>query len=253
MRYSAKPGNPSKSSIRQVKLYSVAVKTAVTGFFLVLFMPTVYLNSSYWGQCDIVYTTAVLACIYFLCVQKERIAFICFGLAFSFKLQAIFLLPLLLFLLFKKAVSLSSFLLIPFTYIIAIFPAYLAGRSFQELLLTYFNQSSEYKELTMAAPNIYQWLPNEWYSILLPLGIGITLTLLVIVGWSVCKSNIQLQSPHLVELSLLVALLVPYFLPKMHERYFFMADIFSIVFGLYFPKYIWVPHGNGVQFNLANA
>jgi len=30
MRYSAKPGNPSKSSIRQIKLYSVAVKTAVT-------------------------------------------------------------------------------------------------------------------------------------------------------------------------------------------------------------------------------
>jgi len=30
MRYSAKPGNPSKSSIRQIKLYSVAVKTAVS-------------------------------------------------------------------------------------------------------------------------------------------------------------------------------------------------------------------------------
>jgi len=29
MRYSAKPGNPSKPSIRQIKLYSVAVKTAV--------------------------------------------------------------------------------------------------------------------------------------------------------------------------------------------------------------------------------
>jgi len=29
MKYSANPGNPSKSSIRQIKLYSVAVKTAV--------------------------------------------------------------------------------------------------------------------------------------------------------------------------------------------------------------------------------
>jgi len=28
MRYSAKPGNPSKSSIRQIKLYSVAVNEA---------------------------------------------------------------------------------------------------------------------------------------------------------------------------------------------------------------------------------
>jgi len=31
MRYSAKPGNPGKSSIRQIKLYAVAVKTAVSG------------------------------------------------------------------------------------------------------------------------------------------------------------------------------------------------------------------------------
>jgi len=35
MRYSAKPGNPSKSSIRQIKLYSVAVKTAVMATFMV--------------------------------------------------------------------------------------------------------------------------------------------------------------------------------------------------------------------------
>jgi len=34
MRYSAKPGNPSKSSIRQIKLYSVAVKTAVIGIVI---------------------------------------------------------------------------------------------------------------------------------------------------------------------------------------------------------------------------
>jgi len=34
MRYSAKPGNPSKSSIRQVKLYSVAVKLFCWDFYL---------------------------------------------------------------------------------------------------------------------------------------------------------------------------------------------------------------------------
>jgi len=31
MKYSANPGNPSKSSIRQIKLYSVAVKTKLSG------------------------------------------------------------------------------------------------------------------------------------------------------------------------------------------------------------------------------
>jgi Gpi18-like mannosyltransferase len=34
---------------------------------------------------------------------------------------------------------------------------------------------------------------------------------------------------------------MPYFLPKMHDRYFFMADVLSIVFAFYFPRYFWIP------------
>ena len=37
------------------------------------------------------------------------------------------------------------------------------------------------------------------------------------------------------------ALAVPYFLPKMHERYFFVADLFSVIFAFYFPRYFFLP------------
>ena len=36
-------------------------------------------------------------------------------------------------------------------------------------------------------------------------------------------------------------LIVPFVLPKMHQRYFFPADILSVAFGFYFPKYFYVP------------
>jgi len=44
-----------------------------------------------------------------------------------------------------------------------------------------------------------------------------------------------------VELATFSTLLVPFVLPKMHQRYFFPADILSIVFGFYFPAYFYIP------------
>jgi Gpi18-like mannosyltransferase len=67
----------------------------------VLFTPTVILNSSFWGQADAIHTTFLLACLYFLVTRREIPAFIAFGVAVAFKLQAIFLAPLLLILLLK--------------------------------------------------------------------------------------------------------------------------------------------------------
>ena len=34
---------------------------------------------------------------------------------------------------------------------------------------------------------------------------------------------------------------MPYFLPKMHDRYFFAADVLSIAFAFYFPRYFFIP------------
>ena len=34
---------------------------------------------------------------------------------------------------------------------------------------------------------------------------------------------------------------MPFFLPKMHDRYLYSADAISIVFGFYFPEYFLIP------------
>lgn len=44
-----------------------------------------------------------------------------------------------------------------------------------------------------------------------------------------------------VLLAIFSVLIVPFFLPKMHERYFFPADIIAIVFAFYFPKFWYTP------------
>jgi len=65
----------------------------------------VIINGAAWGQCDAIYTAFCLGSLYFILADRPAWACILFGLALSFKLQAVFFAPvlLLLFLRGKRA------------------------------------------------------------------------------------------------------------------------------------------------------
>jgi Gpi18-like mannosyltransferase len=71
------------------------------GALVVVFAPTIFINSAAWGQCDAIYTAFCLGSLYFLLKGRPAWACVFFALAISFKLQAIFFLPVLLMLLLK--------------------------------------------------------------------------------------------------------------------------------------------------------
>ncbi|MCR4961554.1 MAG: hypothetical protein K6A74_08875, partial [Lachnospiraceae bacterium] len=105
---------------------------AIFAWALVWFTPTVFLNSAAWSQCDSIYTTFIVLALYYL--QKEtdysyQKAFILYGLALSFKLQAVFFLPFLLFYwMKKKEFSLLNFLISPVMLVITGLPCLVMGR-----------------------------------------------------------------------------------------------------------------------------
>lgn len=220
--------------------YSEGMKP-VFAALLTLFAPTVVMNGSLWGQCDVIYTTGLLGCIYFVLTKRESYSFFAFGLALAFKLQAIFLMPLLLVLFVRKEVSWKSFLLILLVYLAAVTPAWLIGRPLDELLLIYVNQVQAYPQLTWNAPNLYQWMPETSYDILDPA--GIVWTGLLVCGLAVVavRSRVTTTQETLIVLATLSVTSMPFLLPKMHERYFFAADVISIVFAFYFPRYFFIP------------
>lgn len=45
----------------------------------------------------------------------------------------------------------------------------------------------------------------------------------------------------IVKLALVSAILMPFTLPHMHERYFFPADVLSIIYAFYFPRFFFIP------------
>jgi Gpi18-like mannosyltransferase len=226
---------------RLVRLQYPHGLTPLGAFFAVLFAPTVVLNSSFWGQVDVVYTTGVVASVYFLAARREAAAFVAFGLALAFKQQAVFLAPVLLILLLRRSVSWKSFLLIPAMYAACLLPAWALGHPLDDLLTIPFQQADYYHDLTKNAPNLYQWLPNKLYDMLYPAGIVWAAAVVGLFILGAYRSRAPLTSGRVVQLATFSVVLLPFVLPKMHERYFFPADVLSIVFAFYFPQYFYVP------------
>jgi Gpi18-like mannosyltransferase len=138
-------------------------------------------------------------------------------------------------------VSWKSFLLIPIVYIATVLPAWLAGRPFVDLLLIYQQQSSFYTSLSMNAPNMYRWFPNDLYDTLYPAGLIWIAAIIFLFCIAVYKSRVKIGPDLMIQLATVSLVFVPFFLPKTHERHFFPADVVSILFGFYFPRYFYVP------------
>ncbi len=219
------------------------LRLALPAGMIVLFAPSQVLNSAFWGQADSVFTVGVLACTYFLMARRNNLALLFFGVALALKLQAIFLAPVLLALWLRGTISWKSFLIVPAVLLLAIVPAWIAGRPVFDLLSVYIDQASQYEYITMNAPSVYAWLPgskqvfNLLYFPGLIMGVAAAYMLFLVV----LKAPGGLSKPLILELSLAAMLIIPFFLPKMHERYFYPADILSIGFAFFYPEYFYVP------------
>jgi len=209
-------------------------------FAAVLFAPTVFFNSALWGQCDSIHTTFLVAALYCLLRQWPGRALLFLSIALAIKVQTVFLLPLFCVLWAKGELPLKYFLLIPVVYLTLCLPALLAGRPLHELLTIYLEQANTYPRLTSSAPNLYQWLPDN-ADVFGRAGLIFAVTLVGCLCYACLKSEVQWGRHLTVRLALVSALLVPFALPYMHERYFYAADCLAIVYGFYFPRRFYVP------------
>jgi Gpi18-like mannosyltransferase len=213
---------------------------ALTVFLL---LPTVLMNGALWGQCDVMYSGCLLASLYYLLVRRPAAAMIAFGFACSLKPQAAFLVPFLLGLLVSRRLPLKYLLIPPAVYILCGVPAVLAGWPLVEMLFQLLGYSRHVNlPLTLGATNWYQWVPVKYGDTVW--WIGMALALLAVEGlvlWMHKGPPRHLsESQWLVSMALLSVMVAPFFLPNMHERYFFAADVFSVVYAFYIPRGFYV-------------
>lgn len=204
---------------------------------ITLFLPTVIINGSLWGQIDASYTGLSLIAIYYLQKQKPLAASIWYGIAFSFKLQAIFFLPVfIIYFWFHYRHKIYYVLMIPIMYYVLALPAMLAGRSLVDITEIYFLQTQTYKLLTLNMPNLYQWFPNQRYDDLSQLAIGLFMFLMAIQFLMMLLMKVKLTVKPLLLLAYWSLLMANFFLPAMHERYLFAADVMILIIVFQFKE-----------------
>ncbi len=204
-------------------------------------LPTVMVNSSAWGQIDSMYTSFLLVCAYLLLKEKPFWALLAFGVAFSFKAQSIFLLPFLGIMFLKRKIAGYHFLVIPLVYVLLAFPAVLIGRSWGSILDLYVGQVDQFRDLAKNAPNLYMFIPNVYYDVGLKIGLALFAVCMAVWAWISWRSKVALTPGRIMLMALTSLALVPFLLPKMHDRYFYPADVFSFAAMLFNPEMWFVP------------
>lgn len=227
-----------------MKIVSLKTKNKMvvfSSFALTLGLPTLLLNSSYWGQCDSILAALCIGAVYFFLKDKPALAIVFYTLAFSFKLQAIFMLPFIIVLCILKRVAPFKLLLFPAVFLLTLLPALIAGRPFIDCVRIYFDQAEQYPVMSLNSPSfwqIFEQAPIENFNLCAVMLTGVAFISYIYIAY---RFKDKLFLPEQVELAYISAVIIPFLLPRMHDRYFFIADILSVCVFIYDKKKWYVP------------
>ncbi len=200
--------------------------------------PTVILNGSLWGQCDSIYGAFCMLALLYILRGRPVLSVVMAALAFSFKIQAIFFLPVYVVFLIAKKVKIQHALVFPLTYVLTCAPAVMLGMSVSSIVGVYYNQAKQYSGyLNLNAASMFALIPTDANApALSTAGIAFAFVFILYLLYVAYYYRNQLSSRALVLFSYCMCLGIPWLLPSMHERYFFLADIMAVIVIMLYPK-----------------
>lgn len=218
-------------------------RKGILSYGLFLIVPTIWANSALWAQCDIIFMTFLLLCFYYLFEDRPCKAMFFYGMAFVFKLQSLFIFPFLVILWVNKKVDLKHFLWIPALYFLSIVPAWIAGRPLMDLINIYMAQGAQdVWSLSIKWPNIYQIIGNQFFLLeYASAGTWLILGIMMVILYAMAQKRYRITNEFIVQMALFFAILTPWFLPHMHERYGCVADILAIIYAMMNTKKFYFP------------
>ncbi len=221
--------------------------SAVAAFGAFFLCPLVFMNSSWWAQCDAIYTFFGIAALYLLAKKRTMFSLIVYGVAFGFKLQAIFLMPIFLLTIFcRKKWQFVYFLFIPAVMIVLSIPGILAGRSVMDVFTVYFNQTGTYAELDLNYPSVWA-VPadvgyaidgisgkelvsqEQLYGIFKYPAVLTAVAVLAVHMLKWMKRRVEFSVINIFRMGFLMNYTCVLFLPGMHERYGFCYEMLGLI------------------------
>jgi len=216
-------------AVKLTGLFSKGDGSIIASFAAALFAPTLFLNSAYWAQCDGIYTALCVWALYFSLKNRPKASVVFFALAFSFKMQSIFIFPIIIFLILKHKISLKHLIYFPITFFLTLLPSLLCGRSFHDTFSIYIDQTSSYPSLTLNCPSLWAFFPEGQFETFGSAALFLAGGACLAFGVFVYTKRDKLTDKLLFDTAFIFTLLLPFLLPRMHERYFYLAEALSII------------------------
>lgn len=204
----------------------------------VLLFPQVWIDSAHWAQCDSIYTFWILLCVCLYLKEHYAVAFCVLGVALSFKLQAVFIVPFffMVWLIWNRHHFQKFLWILPGFYAFCV-PAILGGRKLTDPFGIYLNQTTEYSAIRFNFPSFWGMLfPAGTHSDWNRIAVLLTMSVLAAGLWKMLNMQMKQEAWLPYDRSLLLRLCIwciwtcVLFLPNMHERYAYSLDILMLVF-----------------------
>ena len=233
-----------------VKIVALIRKETPSYFLLgiILMVPMFYIDSSFWAQCDAVYTFFLILALYFAIQNKSKRAFFTFGVAFAFKMQSLVVfLVVLVVLLAKPAENQEKMMKWRDIYFAAIgyvaltiFPVFF-GRSIDDTFLVYLTQASTNEGIVGGAASYLSILKyfdifnTKWFVFFqFMVDVAVLAVLLYYCIRYVRKNGIT--EFEVILFALMISFVIVYFTPKMLERFFYVSNLLIVIVALVLRK-----------------
>lgn len=208
---------------------------AALAFIAVWLAPTVWFNGALWGQADAIWTFFILLCVSRF--MRGRNGILPFAVAVAVKAQAVFLGPFILAMILRRKLHWAWLAAVPIVYLALAIPVLVAGRPLVSVLAVYTEQADFYHDLYKGAANIWLFAGKLPYSVGVPLGLLLAAAAGLAVAVQAARS--RREGPAFVLLVACISLfLMPYLLPKMHDRFFYAFEVAILVLACLDRRYL---------------
>ncbi len=226
-------------------------KFSIVRFSIILVLPVLLMEYSSWGQCDAIYTSFALLAFLFALKKKSKLSFMFIGLSFAFKMQFLFIVPVLFVMLIVKDEEGKHYLkwkdiwIAPLMYFVNLLPVF-AGRPVLDVLLVFFRQTTTNYGLSAKCANLLYPVnvllvdvlscSAETLEIISKIFtvsfVILTLTVLAFILYVVLKfsKNHVFTKNDFVFIGMLFAFVMVFFMPKMLDRFYFISMGLSVVY-----------------------
>lgn len=217
-----------------IQQVSGSKRKATMGYIIMTALPVQFINSAVWGQADCIYTCFMLLSLYFALRGKGKLSFLMFGFSISFKLQAVFIAPFLVYMLLHRKLKFTHVLFAPLAVLISFLPAYICGASFTEPFAFYGKQLGGYSKLTSGCANFWQLFSyrNSRVEIINQGAVYLGLLLIGVLFAIVWLRMVRGSKENLLNIAIFLIGVTVFFLPFMHERYFYSIDVLVVVYAI---------------------